>query len=149
MGGGLQCGPAGLTTALPDPYPALACGNAEIAYMAVGHRVLLSTPLGTHEAPMREEALHLQIERDGTGPRVQTDQDRVLVTLTGKDIDLVLGVQGHVGAAPPHGGVAFPQGDVSKVITIYGILASHERRRHVWLVYSSTMYSRAQQSSWI
>jgi hypothetical protein len=57
--------------------------------MAVGHRVRLSTPLGTHEAPMREEALHLQIERDLAGPRVQTDQDRVLVTLTGKDIDLV------------------------------------------------------------
>ena len=36
-----------------------------------------------------------------------------------------------------------------KVITIYGILASHERRRPVWLVSSSTMYRRAQQSSWM
>ena len=60
---------------LPDPDPALACRQAETAHLAVGDRVRLSTPLGTHEAPLREEALHLQIERDGSGSRVQADDD--------------------------------------------------------------------------
>ena len=75
---------------LPDPDPTLACGEAETAHMAVRHRVLLPTPLSTHEAPMREEALHIQIERDCTGPRIQADDDGVPVALAGKDIDLAL-----------------------------------------------------------
>src|SRR5262245_45028259 len=80
---------------LPDPYPALACGDAETTHIAVGHRVLLPTPLGTHEASMREEAMHIQIERDFTGPRVQTDHDRVLVALARKDIDPALCIHVH------------------------------------------------------
>jgi hypothetical protein len=60
----------------------------ETAHRAVGHRVLLPIPLGTHKAPLREEALHLQVERDVPGPRVQPDDDRVPVTLTGKDLVL-------------------------------------------------------------
>ena len=106
--------PAGwrYTTRLPDPYPTLACGDAETAHRAVGHRILLPTPLGTHAAPMREEAVHIQVELDFTGPRVQADNDRVPVALAGKDIDFALGIHVRVGATPPHGGVAFPQGDV-------------------------------------
>src|SRR5215468_3411561 len=46
---------------LSDPDPALACREAKTAHMAVGDRVRLITPLGTHEAPLRKEALHLQV----------------------------------------------------------------------------------------
>ena len=55
---------------LPYPYTAIACGDAETAHIAVRHRVLLPTPLRTHVAPIREEAMHIQIELDFIGPRV-------------------------------------------------------------------------------